>query len=114
MAISVAWQTVGTFVAGTNGTVNTFYTVPSAGTVPYGTYARDLVINSGGPATLFVTFNATSTTCTSAASFAIPAGGSLILTQCQVPAGAVIGAGVANSGGTASASVGFATNVAYI
>lgn len=107
MAIAVQWQTVVTGIT----TATNVYTVPSASTVPYGTYARDLVVNNSGTATVFVGLGATASTATTAASFLIPAGGSVILTQCQVPAGAVVSAVAANP---ASVSVGFATNVAYI
>lgn len=109
MALSVAWQTVVTL---NNTTVNTIYTVPSASTASYGAYARDLVINNSGAATIFASLTPTTTACLSASSFQIPAGGSVILTQCQVSGGAVVGAG--NAGATISAvSVGFATNVNY-
>lgn len=109
MAIAVAWQTVASIAA--TSTVSTFYTVPSTGS--YGTYARDLVINNSGTAgTAFVCLSAAGAV-TAAAGFQVPTGGTVILTQCQVPAGAVIG--VANT--TASAitmSAGFASNVAYV
>jgi hypothetical protein len=109
VAIAAAWQ-LSTVVT---TTVNTFYTVPSAGTAPYGAYARDLVVNNGGGNTLFITMNPSSTTCTSAASFAIPPGGSVILTQCQVPAASVIGVACAGTLSTL-ANIGFGTNVSYI
>lgn len=107
MAISAQWQTVATV----SSTVNTFYTVPSSGN--YGSYARDMVVTNSGANTLFVTFNPSSTTCTSAASFQIPAGGSVVLTQCQVPAGSVVGVAC---GGTLSTavSIGYGTNVSYV
>lgn len=108
MAINAQWQTVGTVSA----TVNTFYTVPASTSSTFA-YARDLVINNSGAQTLFVTMNPTSTTCTSAASFQIPAGGSVILTQCQVPAGAVVGVACAGTNST-SVSIGYALNVAYM
>jgi hypothetical protein len=113
VALSVAWQTAVTLVGGTNGTVNTIYTVPSASTVAYGAYARDLVIGNTGAVTIFVTLNPTSTTSSSTASFQVPSGGSVILTQCQVPAGAVVGAAVGGATPTGQVSVGFATNVNY-
>ena len=111
MAISVAWQTVASIAA--TSTVSTFYTVPSASTVSFGTYARDLVVtNSGTSGTVFVSLGAAGAV-TAAAGFQVPTGGTVILTQCQVPAGAVIG--VANTTSTAvNVSAGFATNVAYI
>lgn len=106
MALAVAYQTVATVSA----TVNTFYTIPTSGA--YSSYARDLVITNSGAATLFVTFNPSSTTATSAASFQIPSGGTVLLTECAVPAGVI---GVACGGtNTTSASIGFASVVSVI
>jgi hypothetical protein len=113
VAINAQWQTQATLVGGTNGTVNTFYTVPSSTSATFA-YARDLVINNSGAQTLFVTMNPTSTTCTSAASFQIPAGGTIILSQCQVPGGAVVGVAVGGASGVTSVSLGYALNVAYV
>jgi hypothetical protein len=44
-------------------------------------------------------------------SFLLPVGGTLLVTQCQLTASALIGA---VTPGTASVSVGYATNVSYI
>jgi hypothetical protein len=108
VAISVAWQTTATVSA----TTNTFYTVPASTSATFA-YARDLVINNSGANTLFVTMTPASATCLSASSFAIPAGGTLLLTQCQVTAGNVVGVGCTGTLST-SVSLGYATNVAYI
>jgi len=108
VAIAVAWQTTATMTA---TTVNTFYTIPSSGA--FGTYARDLAINNGGSATMLVSLTPSGAAgATSAASFAIPAGGTLLLTQCQVTAGAIIGVAVPT--GTAIPSAGFCSNVSYV
>jgi len=110
VAIAVAWQTTATVTA---ATTNTFYTVPSASASSF-SYARDLVINNGGPSTLFVCLTPSgSAGATSLASFAIPTGGTVILTQCQAPTSAVVGIAVAGSG-TATANLGYATNVSYV
>lgn len=110
MAIAVAWQTVVTGI--TTSANTTAYTIPSASTVPYGTYARDLVINNSGTSTVFVCMNSAPSSPSSVNCFGIPVGGSLVLTQCQVTAGYVVGA-VAGAG-TTSVSIGFATNVSYV
>jgi hypothetical protein len=92
------------------------FTVPSSGTVgstPYYPYARDLVVTNSGTANAFVALNATSAAATTTASFVIPSGGSIILTQCQVPVGTIVSA-IPVASGTASVSVGFGTNVSYI
>ena len=110
MAISVAWQTTVTFSAATTPC----YTVPTTASAAFGTYARDLVITNGGTAALYTNLQPlTSNAATTAASFYLPAGGTLILTQCQVPGGAGVSM-IPISGGTCTASIGYATNVSYI
>jgi hypothetical protein len=98
VAIAAAWQTVATIAATT--TVATCYTIP---TTP--SYIRDLVVTNSGAPTLYVCLSVAGAA-TAAASFQLPSGGSLVLTECQVPASAVIGA--ANTTSTAgSLSVGY-------
>lgn len=110
MAISVAWQTTATVTA---ATTNTFYTVPASTAASFA-YARDMVINNSGPSTLFVCLTPSgSAGATSLASFAIPTGGTMVLTQCAAPSSAVVGIAVAGSG-TATANLGYATNVSYV
>jgi hypothetical protein len=91
----------------TNSTVNA-YTIPSSSTVPYGSYVRDLVVNNGGPSTLFLAFGSGLTTAATTSSFGVPTGGTVVLTNCQVPQSNVL---CAISAGTSVTSVGFATNV---
>jgi hypothetical protein len=110
VAISVAWQTVATVTTAPTG----FYTVPSASTVPYGAYARDLVITNSGAGTIYVCLAAASTVATSVGGFQLPVGGTVLLTQCQVPASSIIGAAAASTAVTNQVSLGWATNVAYI
>jgi len=108
VAISVAWQTVVT-VATSNGAL---YTVPSSTSATFA-YARDLVVTNSGATTIFANVTAAgSPVATTTGSYQIPSGGSLILTQCQVPGGAVLSA--LSPGTAGSLSVGYATNVAYI
>ncbi len=80
------------------------YTVASTG------YNRDLVIANGGPSSLFVTLGSGSTAATTAQSFQIPSGGSLILAECQVPQSGII-YGV--SAGTSATSVGYGSLVNF-
>ena len=75
------------------------------------TYNRDLVITNDGPSLAYVTLGASSTGAAAATGFAVPTGGSVILTQCQVPTSGII---YAFSGGTASVSLGWASLVTYI
>lgn len=106
MAISVAWQTVFTNIT----TTTALYTTPSSTAASFGAYVRDLVITNSGVSTLFVSAGPAAASAVTTSSFGIPSGGSVILTQCQVPASTII-YGV--SSGTAAASIGFATNVNF-
>lgn len=109
MAINAQWVVNGTAVT----TSALIYTVPTASTVPYGSnvYVRDLVVTNGGPSTLFIGVGAGVTGGATTSSFGIPTGGTVILTQCQVPSGSIIGA---ISAGTSSCFIGFGTNVSYV
>lgn len=112
MAISVAWQTTASFT-----TTTALYTVPTAAfAATAGTflYPRDLVITNSGTATIFVAVGASVTSAATTSSFQVPTGGSVILTQCQVPAGAVVYGVQAVATTPSQASIGYATNVAYV
>lgn len=82
------------------------YTVPTA-------YTRDLIITNSGALTAFVGLSASGTVATSVASFQVPSGGSVVLTQCQVPAGAVVSA-LVGSGSTGAISIGLGSVVSVI
>lgn len=111
MAISVAW-TVNSFAVTTSSQQIPF-TVQTGSTVPYGTYARDLVVTNGGTASIFVSLGTGVTSASTTASFLVPGGGTALLTQCQINQSAnVIGYVIGSAASTVS--VGFATNVAYI
>ena len=105
--ISVAYQTTVTFT--TNRC--TVGTVPSSGN--FSTYARDLVVTNSGTATCYVGVGPAVTQAVTTSSFAIPSGGSVILTQCQVPASTVVAGVQAVATTTSQVSIGFATNVAF-
>jgi hypothetical protein len=105
VAISVAWQTVATNITSSAS----LYTVPTTGN--FGTYVRDLVITNSGTAIVYVNAGTGATSSAIVTSTQIPVGGTLLLTQCQVPPGTVV-YGFASS--AASVSIGYATNVAFI
>jgi hypothetical protein len=107
VAISVAWQTTATFT-----TTTSLYTVPSSGN--YGTYARDLVITNSGTAVCYVSCGTAVSSAVTTSSFVLPAGGTLLLTQCQVPASSIIYGVQYVATTTSSVSIGYATNVAFI
>lgn len=104
MAIATQWVVSATAV--TNSSTSIYTTV--AATVS--SYLRDLVITNGGTASVFIGFGGTAAAV--ASSFDIPAGGTVVLTQCQVPNATKIW-GI-TSAGTVPVSVGYATNVAYV
>lgn len=100
MALAANWVVNGTSVTGSA----LIYTVSSTG------YKRDLVITNGGPSTCFYALGTGATGGATVTSFGVPSGGSVILTQCQVPAGGIIGA---ISAGTSATSIGFGSLVNY-
>lgn len=109
MAIFAQWQTVVTVTAQA-----ALYTVPSTtAATTFFPYARDLVLTNSGANTLYVAVNTNTAAATTTGSFAIPTGGTVILTQCQVPQGTVVNATCPTAAGS-QLSIGYATNVAYI
>jgi hypothetical protein len=108
VAINAQWLVNNTAVTSTAAQL---YTVPSSTSATYA-YARDLVVTNAGSVNIFVGLSVSGTVATSVASFQIPAGGTLLLTQCQVPAGAVFSA--LTGAGTAAVSIGYALNVTYV
>jgi hypothetical protein len=112
VAISAQWLTVATFT-----TSAALYTVPTAAfAATAGTYLypRDLVITNSGTATCYVSAGVPATGALTTSSFALPSGGSVILTQCAVPASTIIFGVQAVATTTSQVSIGYATNVAYI
>jgi hypothetical protein len=100
VAIAATWAVASTAVTTTAGTVYT----TTAG------YKRDLVVTNSGTATIFVGLGA-SNVATSVASFQVPAGGTVILTQCQVPASTPVTA--CTGAGSSTISVGYGSLVNY-
>ena len=107
MAIAATWVVSSTAVTSTAGTV---YTTAAATAATYG-YGRDMVISNSGTVAIFVGLGA-SNVATTVASMQIPAGGTLLLTQCQIPTSAPVTAVCAS--GTAYTSIGFASVVSVI
>ena len=103
MAIAATYQTTAT-VTTTAGTV--FTTQGSS------VYTRDLVVTNAGANTIFIGLG-TSSVATSVASFAIPAGGSVLLTQCQLPSSTPLTAICGVSAGS-SISVGYGSVISVV
>lgn len=100
MAIAATWLVNGTAVT----TSALLYTLPT-------TYVRDLVVTNSGSATVFIGLGSGVTSAATTSSFQVPAGGTVILTQCQLPVSGIISA---ISSGTSSVSIGYGTNISYI
>lgn len=114
MAIAATYVIQGIATGGS--TAAQLYTVPSsgtAGTTPYYPYARDLVVTNAGTVITFVGLSTAGTVATTPASFQIPPGGSIVLTQCQVPAGAVLSA-LTGVTATSLLSIGYGSVVSVI
>jgi hypothetical protein len=100
VAIAAAWQTV----ASVTTTAGTVFTTSSS-------YLRDLVITNSGASTIFVGVGA-SNVATSVASFQIPVGGTVVLTQCQIPTSVPVTA--LTGSGSSSVSIGYGSLVSYV
>ena len=100
MAIAASWAVNNTAVTTTAGTVYT----TTAG------YKRDLVVTNGGASTIFIGMGVSSVA-TSVASFSVPPGGTVVLTQCQVPASTPITA--CTGAGSSTVSIGYGSLVNY-
>ena len=88
MAIAATWVVNNFATGGTSAASAQAYTVPT--TAP--SYSRDLILTNSGTVTIWVGLSTAGTVATSVASFQIPTGGSVLLTQCQVPTGAIVSA----------------------
>lgn len=107
MAINAQWVVTTPF-----STTTQLYTVPATTSATYA-YARDLVVTNNSTVSAFFSLGTGTTSAATTSSFVVPTGGSVILTQCQVPAGAILWG--ATQGGVAGAvSVGYALNVSYV
>jgi hypothetical protein len=102
VAIAATWVTVSTMTAVTSSSV---WTSPATG------YQRDLVLTNGAAGTCYVSAGPNATAAATASSFEIPAGGTLVLTASQLPAGSKIWA-MTNVAGPLY--IGYGTNVSVI
>lgn len=101
MALAANWVVTN---AAITTSVAQIYTTPT-------TYIRDLVVTNAGTTSCYVGLSTDGTVATSAASFKVPGGGSVILTQCQVPTGAVLSA--LTGAGSTTVDVGYGSLVNY-
>jgi hypothetical protein len=99
VAIAASWQTV----ASVTTTAGTVFTTASG-------YIRDLVVNNSGANTIFVGLG-TASVATSVASFSIPAGGTIVLTECEIPTSAPLTA--ITGTGSSTISVGYGSLVNF-
>ena len=108
MALAATYVTTSTFT-----TSAALYTTPASTAATYA-YGRDLVITNSGTATIYVAVGAPVTSAVTTSSFAIPTGGSVLLTQCQVPSSTIIFGVQAVATTTSQASIGWASVVSVI
>lgn len=101
MAIAATWVVTNSAVG---NSATQIYTVPSTG------YNRDLVVANGGTVAFYAGLSTDGTVATSAASFKIGAGESLILAG-QAPAGAVLS--VIAGTGSSLADVGYCSLLSF-
>ena len=101
MAIAANWVVTNAAITTSASQV---YTTPT-------TYIRDLVVTNSGTTSCYVGLSTDGTVATSVASMKVPGGGSLILTQCQVPTSAVLSA--LTGAGATTLSVGYGSLVNY-
>jgi len=99
VAIATSWLTTATGITSSTALYTT-------GT----TYVRDLVVTNSGANLGYVAVGPSVSSAAATAGVEIPAGGSLILTQCQVVASSKI-YGYSASG--TNFSIGYASNVTY-
>lgn len=104
MAIAATYALAGVAVP-TSSTV--LYTVPT--TTP--TYSRDLIITNSGTTTCFFALGTGATGAATTQSFQVPAGGSVLLTQCQVPATGIVWGISVTAAGVASFGYGSVVSV---
>lgn len=112
MAINATWLTTATFT-----TTAALYTVPTAAfAATAGTYLypRDLVITNSGTATCWVSVGPQVTSAVTTSSFMIPTGGTVILTQCQIPPSTIVFGCQSVATTTSQVSIGYGTNVSYV
>lgn len=110
MALAATYQTTATV-----GTASTaLYTVPASTASTFG-YARDLVITNAGTPTILVGLTTSAgPSATTTGSFQIPSGGSVVLTQCQVPSAGVITGVTSTTAATGLASIGYGSVVSIV
>jgi hypothetical protein len=99
VALSVAYFTTATITSST-----TPYTIPSTG------YNRDLAVNNGSTALLYVTLGTAATSAAAATGMLIPAGQTMVLMGQAPPAAKLY----AFSPGTATVNLGWASVVSVI
>ena len=100
MAIAATWLTTATNITSSTA----IWTSPTTG------YVRDLVVTNGGTAKAYVSLGPDVGSASSANSFTIPSGGTVVLTACAVPTNSIMYAQAA-TGSTVSVSIGYGSVV---
>lgn len=106
MALAATYSTVVTAAATTS---TALWTSPTSG------YQRDLVVTNSGASTCFVSSGTGVSSASTTVSFAVPSGGSVVLTECQVPNATILyGFAAASPAGGLNVSIGYGSVVSVI
>lgn len=106
MAIAVQYQTVVTAAATTS---TALWTSATTG------YQRDLIVTNSGASTCFIAGGPGVSSASTTVSFGVPSGGSIVLTQCQVPNSTILyGFAAASPAGGLNVSIGYGSVVSVI
>lgn len=106
MAIAATYNTVVTAAATTSTALYTTSTTA---------YQRDLIVTNSGASTCFISAGTGVSSASTTVSFGIPSGGSLVLTQAQVPNSTILfGFAAASPAGGLNVSIGFGSVVSVI
>jgi len=100
-------------IAASYVTTATFTTSAALYTTSTTAYRRDLVITNSGTVGCYASAGTVVTSAATTSSFYLPPGGSVILTQCQVPTSTIIYGVQYAATNTSQLSIGFASLVTY-
>jgi hypothetical protein len=106
VALAVAYSTVVTAAATTS---TALYTTSTSA------YQRDLVVTNSGASTCFISAGTGVSSASTTVSFAVPSGGSLLLTECAVPNSTILyGFAAASPAGGLNVSIGYGSVVSVV
>jgi hypothetical protein len=106
VAIAATYNTVVTAAATTSTALFTTST---------SVYQRDLIVTNSGASTCFISAGTGVTSASTTVSFAVPSGGTVLLTECQVPNSTILfGFAAASPAGGLNVSIGYGSVVSVV